>query len=208
MAGLENLKKSALIRGGTVRYGRTMYAFAALGILSVGLLVAGCKSAPPLDKDAAQKLIQDKLNSTPATGIDIVVGDLGMGEGVTAGYWVGKGRYPNGYWADFTVTPAGKKLFKLATGGDTIQWRPDNPTDKTAHITITTLTGNPPKARDLSDVQTLGDGRTVDFTEAVNYDGMPDALQGIAHNPPNKPASLHHASFSLVNGAWQLSSID
>ena len=103
-----------------MRYGRTMYAFAALGILSVGLLVAGCKSAPPLDKDAAQKLIQDKLNSTPATGIDIIVGDLGMGEGVTAGYWVGKGRYPNGYWADFTVTPAGKKLFKLATGGDTI----------------------------------------------------------------------------------------
>src|ERR1700679_2540289 len=98
-------------------------------------------------------MIQAKLDSSPATGIDIIVSDLGMREGVTAGYWVGKGRYPNGYWADFTVTPAGKKLFKLPSGGDTIQWRPDSPSDSNAHITVTTLTANHPKARDLSDVQ-------------------------------------------------------
>jgi hypothetical protein len=202
-----NLKSFALFYGGNVKYTVKLQVLGALALLSAGLFVAGCSSAPPLDKAAAQSLIQAKLDSTPATGIDIIVTDLGMGEGVTAGYWVGKGRYPNGYWADFTVTPAGKKLFKLASGSDTIQWRPDSPSDKSANITITTLTANHPKARDLSDIQTVGDTRTVDFTEALVYDGIPDALQGIAHNPPNKPATVRHASFSLANGAWQLTSI-
>jgi hypothetical protein len=190
-----------------VRNVAKLQVLGALAFLSAGLFVAGCNSAPPLDKTAAQTMIQAKLDSSPATGIDIIVSDLGMREGVTAGYWVGKGRYPNGYWADFTVTPAGAKLFKLPGGGNTIQWRPDSPGDKNAHITITTLAANHPKARDLSDVQAVGDTRTVNFTQAVNYDGVPDALQGIAHNPPNRPSTSAVANFSLVSGAWQLTSI-
>jgi hypothetical protein len=152
-------------------------------------------------------MVQAKLDSTPAVATDIIVNDLGMGEGVAAGYWVGKGRYPNGYWADFTATPAGLKLFKLSTPGDTIQWRPDGPSDKNFAITITTLAANHPKARDLTDLQDTGDSKTADFTQVVNLDGVPDKLQGIAHNPPNKLTSLHHATFSLANGAWQLASI-
>ena len=180
----------------------------AVAFLSAGLLLAGCKSAPPLSKTDALALIQAKYDSAPATGIPVIVGDNGMRDGVTAGYWVGKGRYPNGYWADFTVTPAGAKLLKLPGGGDTIQWRPDNPTDKTFTITMTTVQTAHPKAQDISDVTDLGDGKTADFTEAVDLSGLPPALAGIVRNPPNVLSKVKHANFTLVNGAWTVGSIN
>ena len=69
-----------------MKYAVKLQALGAMGLLSMGLLAAGCKSAPPLDKTAAQNMIQAKLDSTPATGIDIIVNDLGMGEGRNAIY--------------------------------------------------------------------------------------------------------------------------
>ena len=64
------------------------------------------------------------------------------------------------------------------------------------------------KASDLGDVQNLGDDKTVMFTEDVNLDGMPDALKTIAHNPGNQLSTKRMATFTLVNGAWSLKSIE
>lgn len=180
----------------------------AMALLGAGLLLAGCKSAPPLSKTDALALIQAKYDSAPATSIDVIVGDNGMRDGVTAGYWVGKGRYPNGYWADFTITPAGAKLLKLQGGGSTIQWRPDNPSDKTFTITMETVQTTHPKARDISDVADFGDGKTADFTEAKDLGGLPPVLAGIVRNPPNVLSQVKHANFALVNGAWTVSAIN
>jgi hypothetical protein len=36
---------------------------------------------------------------------------------------------------------------------------------------------------------------------------MPDALQGIAHNPGNKLSTKRHADFVLDNGVWTLKGI-
>ena len=47
-----------------------------------------------------------------------------MQQGVHANYWLGTKRYPNGYWADFTLTPDGKKAVKLLEGGDIINGGP------------------------------------------------------------------------------------
>lgn len=190
-----------------MKNGMKMQALGALALLTVGLFVAGCKSAPPLDKPAALALIQAKYDSDPAEAIDIVVGDDGMRDGVTAGYWAGKGRYPNGYWADFTITPTGLKVLKQTAGGDTIQWRPDSPSDKTFNITMTTLQASHPKAQDLGSLVDSGDTKTASFTEAVNLEALPAGLQTIAHDKPNKLTSTKIATFSVVNGAWQLSSI-
>jgi hypothetical protein len=41
----------------------------------------------------------------------------------------------------------------------------------------------------------------------VNLDGVPDALQQIAHNPGNKLSSKRQAEFALDGGAWKLVSI-
>ena len=179
-----------------------------VALMGAGLMLAGCKSAPPLAKADALALIQAKYDSAPAVGLPVIVGDNGMRDGVSAGYWVGKGRYPNGYWADFTITPAGAKVLKLAAGGDTIQWRPDSPTDKTFAITMTTVQTTHPKARDITDVTDLGDGKTADYTEAKDLSALPPTLQGIVRNPPNVLSQVKHANFALVNGAWTLASIN
>lgn len=191
-----------------MKNGVKLQVLGAVALLGVGMLLAGCKSAPPLSKTDALALIQAKYNSAPAAGIDVIVGDNGMRDGVTAGYWVGKGRYPNGYWADFTITPVGAKVLKLASGGSTIEWRPDNPSDKTFTITMTTVQTTHPKARDITDVTDLGDGKTADYTEAKDLDGLPPVLAGIVRNPPNVLSQVKHANFALVNGAWTLSSIN
>ena len=46
------------------------------------------------------------------------------------------------------------------------------------------------------------------ITEAVNLDGVPDGLQGIAHNPGNKLSTKRQASFVLDGGAWKLQGIN
>jgi hypothetical protein len=191
-----------------VKNGVKLQALGAVAFLGAGLLLAGCKSAPPLSQTDALALIQAKYDSAAATSIDVIVGDSGMRDGVTAGYWVGKGRYPNGYWADFTITPAGAKVLKQSSGGDTIQWRPDSPTDKTFTITMGTIQTTHPKAQNMSEVTDLGDGKTADYTEAKDLSGLPPALQGIIRNPPNVLSLRKHANFALVNGAWTVSSIN
>jgi hypothetical protein len=60
----------------------------------------------------------------------------------------------------------------------------------------------------VGQIETVGDSRIAPFTEDVNLNGVPDALQNIAHNPGNKLSSLRHATFVLVNGAWSLQSIE
>lgn len=182
--------------------------FLILALLGAGLLIAGCKSAPDLTQAQALTMIQARYDQTPAAPVNVTVNDTGMRQGVTAKYWLETRRYPNGYWADFTITPDGKKVLKQASGGDVIQWRPDNPTDPNFVIVIQTVATNHLKARDVGEIQSVGDTRIASFTEDVNLDGIPDPLADIAHNPGNKLSALRQATFVLTNGAWSLQSID
>jgi hypothetical protein len=168
----------------------------------------GCKSAPELTNQQALALIQAKYNAMPAAPATINVNDLGMRQGIAAGYWTGTKKYPNGYWGDFALTPEGQKLVKLPGGGNVIQWRPTGPKDQRYVYSLTTLVANHLKARDISSMQDVGSTKTVDFIEDVNLTGLPSALQGIAHNPGNKLSRLAHADLVAVNGAWQVQSIN
>ncbi len=186
-----------------------MKGLLALALLGAGLAVGGCKSAPPLTKEQATALIQAKYDSTDAAPITIFVNDLGMREGVSAKYWVGTKRYPNGYWADFKVTPDGAKVLALAGGGDVIQWRPSQPQDPHYGITINTLAKNHLNADDVGDPQdAAGNTKIVTFDEDVVWTGVPDPLQGIGHNPGNTLSTQRTATFTLENGAWKLESIN
>lgn len=194
---------------GNVKFMRKMQALVAVGTLGAGLVLSGCKSAPPLSKDQALALIQAKYDATPATPFTIAVDDLGMQEGVTAKYWVGLKRYPNGYWGDFKLTPEGQKVLTLVSGGDTIQWRPDGPKDDHYVVAITTVAANHLKARDIGDIQDQSGGsKMADYTEDVVLTGVPAPLQGIAHNPGNELSAKRTAIFVLNNGAWTVQSID
>jgi hypothetical protein len=185
-----------------------MKALGGLAILGAGLALAGCKSAPDLTAADAQKLIQAKYDQDPPAAIEIRVDDTGMQQGVHAKYWDRSKAYPNRYWADFKLSDDGKKAVKLAGGGDTIEWRPDNPGDKNFSVMVTTVATNHLKARDVQDPQSETDGsKTVVFNEAVDLDGVPQPLQDIARNPGNKLATKRTATFSLDNGAWKLDSI-
>ncbi len=196
------------IYGGNVKNAVKMQALGALVLLGAGLWIAGCKSAPPLTQAQALTLIQAKYDSTPGTPFDITIDDRGMQQGVKANYWLGTKRYPNGYWADFNLTPDGKKVLKLAAGGDVIKWRPDSPTDARYAIIVVPFVNSHLNARDLGSVQDLGDTKTVMYTEEVNLAGLPDALKNIAHNPGNELTTKRMATFTLVNGAWSLKSIE
>lgn len=184
-----------------------LHALGAVILFGAMTVLCGCKSVPELTKDQALTLIQTKYDQTTAEPINITVGDRGMQQGVFAKYWFETKRYPLGYWGDFTITPDGKKLFKLASGGDVIQWRPDSPTDKNFVIVITTLAANHLKARNVGDIQTSGDLRTAAFSEDINLDGIAEPLQNIAHNPGNKLSTKRVATFALNNGAWTVQSI-
>ena len=184
-----------------------LQTYGTLALLSVGLAVAGCKSAPPLSQADALKMIQAKYDSSQPVNTDIVINDLGMRQGVTAKYWVGIKKYPNGYWADFKLTPDGQKLVKLSGGGDTIQWRPDGPNDPHYSITVTTVAANKLKARDVQDIEDVGDSKTAAFTEDVDLSGLPDALQNIAQNPGNQLSTHRTATFTQSGGAWTLQTV-
>jgi hypothetical protein len=184
-----------------------------LALLATGLLVAGCKSAPELTATQAQTLIQASYDQTAPVGANIVVNDLGMRQGVTAKYWDRTKVYPNKYWADFTLTPDGKKALKLPDGSDVIQWRPDSPTDSKFSVTVVTVAANHLKAHDVSNIQdeTLAGADTAkgaSYTEGVNLDGVPQPLLDIAHNPGNKLSRKRHADFSLEGGSWKLHGIE
>jgi hypothetical protein len=132
-----------------------------------------------------------------------------MVQGATAKYWSRKTIYPNKYWADFVLTPDGKKVVKLTGGGDLIKWRPDSPTDAKYSIVLVTVAANHLKARDIKDVQdAVGGGKTVLFTEGVDLTGVPDALVSIAHNPGNQLSTTRQADFVVDGGAWKLQSVE
>jgi hypothetical protein len=196
-----------MLYGGNVKIAGKLQALVAIALLGVGLVAAGCKSAPELTKQQALTMIQAKLDSNPGTPVDINVDDRGMQQGVSAGYWVGVKRYPNGYWADLKVTPAGQKAFKLLSGKDTIEWRPLSPQDPHYAITVTSLTPVKEKARGLGDIQDDGSDKTVTFSEDLDLSTLPAPLAAIAQNPGNRLSSKQTAKFVLNNGTWTLQSI-
>lgn len=185
-----------------------MNVLMSLAILGAGMVLAGCKSAPELTQAQALSMIQAKYDTTPAVGANIIVNNDGMVQGATAKYWNRTTIYPNKYWADFTLTPEGKKVVKQVTGGDVIKWRPDSPTDTKYSIVMVTVATNHLKARDIKDIQDVGQTKTVTFTEGVDLTGVPDPLVGIAHNPGNQLSSTRTADFVLDGGAWKLQSIN
>jgi hypothetical protein len=196
------------VNGGNVKYAVKLQALAGLVILGAGFWLLGCKSAPELTQAQALAMIQADYNQAPPAPIVINVGDQGMGQGLIAKYWVKTKPYPNGYWADFTLTPDGKKVLKLVSGGDVIQWRPDSPGDPHFQVQVQTVAANRLKGRDVTDIQAPDDNtRVASYTEDLDYTGVPDALQGIAHDPGNKPSSKRVATFVLTGGAWTLQSI-
>jgi hypothetical protein len=189
-----------------------MKALGLAALLGVGMVVAGCKSAPELTKDQALKLVQDKYDQTAAAGAAVVVDDLGMRQGATGKLWDRTKVYPNRYWADFKLTDTGKKAIKLDNGGDTIEWRPASATDTKYTVTVTTLAANHLKAKDMGDVQDatvvgVDTAKSAKFSETVDLTGVPDAVQQIAHNPGNELSTKRTAEFALVNGAWTVHDI-
>ena len=185
-----------------------MNVLMSLAILGAGMVLAGCKSAPELTQAQALSMIQAKYDATPAVGANIIVNNDGMVQGATAKYWNRTTIYPNKYWADFTLTPEGKKVVKQVSGGDVIKWRPESPTDKKYSIVMVTVAANHLKARDIKDIQDVGQTKTVTFTEGVDLTGVPDLLVGIAHNPGNQLSTTRTADFVVDGGAWKLQSIN
>jgi hypothetical protein len=166
-----------------------------------------------LTQAQAQALIQARYDQTPAVGADITVTEQGLGQGVADGYWVRTKLYPNQFWADFTLTPEGKKVVKLPGGGDVIQWRPDSAANKNFLVIVTTVAASHLRARDLKDVQDetlpgVSTAKGVEYREAVNMDGVPEPLVNIAHNLGNQLSIRRMADFALENGAWKLHSIE
>ncbi len=182
-----------------------------LGIL--GLFVAGCKSAPDLTPAQALALVQAKYDQTAPVGVEILVNDPGMLSGATAKLWDRTKIYPNKIWADFKLTPEGKKAVVLPGGGDVIEWRPASLDDKNYTILVTTVAANHLRAHDMGDLQDemMGGADTSKvgkYTEGVNLTGVPQVLQDIAHNPGNKLSTKKQADFVLTNGTWALKSIE
>jgi hypothetical protein len=196
-----------------VRSKMPLQILGAAALLSVGLFVAGCKSAPELTQAQAQSLIQAKYDATPPVGATVVVNDLGMRQGAVAKLWDRTTIYPNKYWADFKLTDAGKKAVKLANGGDKIEWRPESLSDTSFTITVTTVAANHLKAHNVGDptdemLPGSDAAKGASFNEAVDMTGVPDAVQQIARNPGNTLSTKRHADFVLTNGTWTLQGIN
>jgi hypothetical protein len=147
-------------------------------------------------------------------GVNILVDDAGMRQGAVAKLWERTKVYPNRLWADFKLTPEGKKAVKLQNGGDVIEWRPASLEDKTYSIMVTTIAANHLKAREMGDPQDemlpgADTAKEASYTEGEDLTGVPQVLQDIiANNPLNKVSSKKQADFVLANGAWQLKSIE
>jgi len=186
-----------------------MLVFGTVSLLGVGLLLGGCKSAPELSKADAQAMIQARYDQTPATGANILVDEAGLARGITAKYWERTKLYPNKFWADFTLTPEGKKVLKLQKGGDVIEWHPLNAGDKNFSVLVVTVAANHLKAQDLGDPQDdLGGTKTVSYVETVRLDGVPADLKVMSDGVGNRLSSKHIATFALDGGAWKLQSIN
>lgn len=182
-------------------------------VLGAGLVLAGCKSAPELTKDEALKMVQAKYDQTAPVGANILVDDAGMRQGATAKLWDRTKVFPNKLWADFKLTPDGKKAVVLPGGGDTIEWRPASLEDRNYTVVVTTVAANHLRAHDMEDLQDemlpgADTAKAGKYVEGVNLTGVPQALQDIAHNPGNKLSTKKQADFALENGAWVLKRID
>jgi hypothetical protein len=192
-----------------------MLNWKTLGVLFLGvsgLVVAGCKSAPELTSMQALALVQAKYDQTAPVGVNILVNDPGMLSGAKAKLWDRTKIFPNKIWADFKLTPDGKRAVVLPGGGDVIEWRPQSADDKNYTIVVTTVAANHLKAKDmgeLSDEAIAGadTAKSGKYAEVVNLTGVPEILQDIAHNPGNKLSVRKEADFALVNGAWTLKTI-
>ncbi|MGH9607742.1 MAG: hypothetical protein ACRD3N_18800 [Terracidiphilus sp.] len=188
-------------------------AVGAMLLLGAGLLLAGCQSEPPLTESQAQQMIQARYDQTAPAPITITVSDLGMRQGATSNLWDRTRVYPNGFWADFKLTPDGAKAVKLSGGGDVIEWRPDSPNDAQYSIVVTTVVANHLKALNVRNVQDevlpgASKAEGADYDEGVNFTGVPAPLVTIASDPGNQLSTPRHADFTLVNGAWKLQSIE
>ena len=184
-----------------------------VAVLGVGMVVAGCKSAPELSKDQALKMVQDKYDQTAPVGVNILVNDAGMQQAAKAKLWDRTKVFPNKLWADFKLTAEGKKAVALPGGGDTIEWRPTSLEDKNYTIVVTTVAANHLRAKDLGDLQDemlpgADTAKAGKYTESVNLNGVPDVLQQLAHTPGNKLSTRKQADFALENGSWVLKRIE
>ncbi len=186
-----------------------MLVLGTLSFVGAGLFLSGCKSAPELTKAEAQAMIQAKYDQTPAVGATILVDQGGLARGVTAKYWERTKLYPNRFWGDFTLTPAGKKVLTLQKGGDVIEWHPQNAGDKNYEFAVVTTQANHLKAQDLNDPQDdLGGTKAVSFVEVVDLDGVPSDVKVMSNAPGNRLSGKHMATFALVDGAWKLQTIN
>lgn len=107
-------------RGGNMKSPVKIRVAGAMVLLGAGLIVTGCKSAPPLTQQQAQVLIQAKYDQAAPAPITITLTDRGMVQSVNENYWERTRIYPNRLWADFTLTIDGKKLISIPGGGDVI----------------------------------------------------------------------------------------
>jgi hypothetical protein len=189
-----------------VNNGLNLRVFAALALAGIGLALTGCK--PDLTQANAQAMVQARYDQMPPQSVSITVDEMGLKKGAESKYWTMTKLYPNKFWADFTLTPEGKKVVKLPNGGDAFQWRPQDATDKNFSIVVLTVAANHPKAKDLKPLQDDGSGKSSEVTEAVNLDGVPDVLQEIAHHPGNKLSTKRQVSFTYEGGAWKLASVN
>jgi len=192
-----------------------MLDWKTLGVLAIagfGFVGVGCKSAPDLTPTQALALVQAKYDQTPPVATTILVNEAGIRAGVTAKLWERTKVYPNKLWADFKLTPDGKKAVSLPGGGDVIEWRPANPDDKNYTAVVLTVAANHLRAHDMGDLQDemlsgSAAAKEGKFTESVNLAGVPQVLQDIAHNPGNRLSSKREADFALADGAWTLKAI-
>ncbi|HMG88296.1 MAG TPA: hypothetical protein VK574_21380 [Terracidiphilus sp.] len=193
-----------------------MLNWKVLGVLAVmgfGFAGIGCKSAPDLTPAQALAMVQAKYDQTPPVGTTILVNEAGVREGVSAKLWERTKVYPNKLWADFKLTPDGKKAVTLPGGGDVIEWRPANQDDTNYTAVVMTVAANHLRAHDMGDLQDemlTGSAAAKEgkYTEGVNLTGVPQALDNIAHHPGNKLSSRKQADFALENGTWTLKSIE
>jgi len=188
-----------------VRKTAILSALGFCALLGMGVVTTGCK--PDLPAASAQSMIQAEYDHRPAASVNITIDEVGLRQGAPS-YWTMTKLYPNKYWADFQLTPEGKKVVKLPAGGDTFQWRPEGPTDKKFTLMISTVATTHLKARDLQELQDEPGGKSVIYSESVGLEGVPDALANMAHNASNKLASKHTADFIIEGGAWKLKSIE
>jgi len=98
-----------LRRGRIVRIMLNWRSLGVLALVGCGIAAVGCKSAPDLTPAQALALVQAKYDQTPPVATTILVNEVGVRQLVIAKLWERTKVYPNKLWADFKLTPDGKK---------------------------------------------------------------------------------------------------